>query len=322
MPHQHCGIGLGQPARGALNTIYTVEETQMKVLILGMGNVGKALAAKLRTDGHTVVGTTTTPAKVDDLKQHAQEVFVLKGTDTEAVAKAAEGCDLVVCTVAPNVRTARTPEEREASYRDTLVGTTSSAAKACDRVLFLSSFSVYGDGGEGTAPIDELTPTSNKDEPSSKYYQEAEQQVLGTAGGCVLRLPDIYGAPGDLSFEKRCELAHEIMGGKIPFGPDAPLYGLHFEDAVAASLHVIEKELKGIYNVCDDTELPLTNKEVFDSLCKKLSLEPLVFLNHIKGPVRKISAKKLADSGFRTSHKHPHASRTTPAPQQAAPAAP
>ena len=65
---------------------------RMQVLILGLGNVGKALAIALREAGHRVVGTTTTPAKVDDLSALADEVHVLTGDDVAAVRSAAAGC--------------------------------------------------------------------------------------------------------------------------------------------------------------------------------------------------------------------------------------
>ena len=122
----------------------------MRILILGLGNIGRSLAARLREQGHTVVGTTTTPSKVDDLRQHVDEVAVLFGHETEKVKAAASGCDSIVVTVAPDVRKSRTVEEREESYRRVLVDTCESAAAACDRVIFASSFSVYGDGGDGT----------------------------------------------------------------------------------------------------------------------------------------------------------------------------
>ena len=274
----------------------------MKLLILGLGNVGKALAEGMKAQGHEVVGTTTTQSKVADLEKIASSVAVLTGKDTEKIAEAASGCDAIVVTVAPNVRKARNLEEREATYHDALVASCVSAANACARVIFLSSFSVYGDGGEGSDPISEQTPTSNHEEPSSKYYQMAEQAVLANDQGCVLRLPDIYGAPGDMSFADRVKLGHEIMGGKVPFGPDAPLYSIHYLDVADATKHVLLNHLSGVFNVCDNEDLPPSNKSVFDGICEKEGLPLLTFLDQIKAPNRKISAQKLYDSGFALSH--------------------
>ena len=276
-----------------------------KVLILGLGHVGKALAQRLRAEGVTVVGTTTTPDKVEGLKAFADEGQVARGTDAEKIREIAAGVDAIVTTVAPNVRQARNREEREATYRDALVASCESAAAACPRVLFLSSFSVYGDGGAGEAPIDEATPVSNTEEPSARYYSEAEQVVLASPQGGVLRLPDIYGAPGDLSFAERVKLAHEIMGGKGPFSADARLYIIHFEDVVAAAHHALSQELTGVYNVCVNDGVPPTNAEVFGTLADRVGVPRLEFLGQIKAPTRKISAEKLYATGWRPEHTDP-----------------
>ncbi len=279
----------------------------MKVLILGMGHVGKALAGRLRAEGHTVVGTTTTPGKVEDLKKVADEVAVLTGADTDKVVAAAKGCDAIVVTVAPNVKNTRTIEERHVHYHDVLVKSCASAAAACDNIYFCSSFSTYGDGGEGSDPITEQTPTSNHEEPSSKYYQEAEQEVLAKSGGCALRYPDMYGAPGDMTFPERVKMSHEYFGGKTIFGPAAPLYAIHFEDVVESIFHALTNQLSGLYNVCDNDNVPYTNKEVFDAICDAESLERLDFMNQIKAPNRKISAQKFYDTGYSVKHDDPNA---------------
>lgn len=279
----------------------------MKIMILGMGHAGKAIAQKLRASDHQIVGTTTTPDKVAELEAIADKVAVLKGSETDKLIAAAEGCDAIIATVAPNVKNTRTKEERESQYREVLEKSLASAAKACDRVIFLSSFSVYGDGGEGSAPITEETPTSNYEEPSSKYYQAAERNALSVSGGCVLRLPDIHGAPGDTSFTERVKMAHDYFGGKAIFGADAPLYTIHFEDVVAAAIHALEKGLTGIYNVCDNDNLPATNQQVFDAICDKEGWPRLEFLNQIKAPNRKISAAKLYATGYRVEHDDPNA---------------
>ncbi|QBY04541.1 NAD-dependent epimerase/dehydratase family protein [Thalassotalea sp. HSM 43] len=278
----------------------------MKVLILGLGHVGKAVAQKLKQKGVTIVGTTTTPEKVAELETLVDEVHVLKGEETDKVIAAAQGCDLIVATVAPNVRKTRTIEERETHYHQALELSCQSAAQACPRVIFLSSFSVYGDGGDDSAPISETTPTSNHQEPSSKYYQKAEQQVLSADAGCVLRFPDMYGAPGDLDFAQRVNMAIEYFGGKAIFGADAPLYAIHFNDVVDAVCHVIDNQLTGIFNVCDNAHVPYTNQQVFDAICDANGWTRLEFLNQIKAPNRKISADKIYATGYTVKHQDPN----------------
>lgn len=279
----------------------------MKILILGMGHVGKALASRLRAEGHTIIGTTTTEAKVEQLQNQADEVVVVLGSETSKVKAAADGCDAIIVTVAPNVKNTRTIEERHQHYNEVLVKSCHSAQLACARVIFLSSFSVYGDGGNGDTPINEEHPTANHEEPSSKYYQLAEQEVLSNNSGCVLRFPDMYGAPDDMSFAQRVAMSHEYFNGKTIFGADAPLYAIHFEDVVAAVAHALLQGLNGIYNVCDNDNLPATNKTVFDAICAEGGLVPLEFLNQIKAPNRKISAARLYATGYKVNHPDPNA---------------
>ena len=276
----------------------------MKILILGMGHIGKALAERLRSGGHGVVGTTTTKAKVESLARHADRVCVVRGSDRAAVSAAAMGCDAVVVTVAPNVRDTRTKEEREARYREVLLASCENVAQTAVRPVFLSSFSVYGDGGEGAGPVTEATPVANQQEPSARYYHLAENAILA-AGGCALRFPDMYGAPGDLSFPQRVKLAHEYFGGKTIFGANALLYAIHFEDVVSAVAHVLDENLTGVYNVCDDDNIPATNQQAFDAICDDQGLDRLEFLDQIKAPRRKISAAKLYATGFKVTHPVP-----------------
>lgn len=276
-----------------------------KLLILGLGHVGKALATRFRKAGVQVIGTTTTPGKVDSLRDYVDQVHVARGTDTELIVGLGKSCDAVVVTVAPRVRESRTPEERADTYRDTLVASCQSAAAAHQRVLFLSSFSVYGDGGPGDAPVTEDSPARNETEPSARYYAQAERMALSTGQSCVLRMPDIYGAPGDMSFAERVRLAHQIMGGRVPFGADARLYVIHFEDVAAAAEHALRNKLTGIYNVCFDNGVPKTNAEVFGELARRHGLPPLEFLGHIKAPTRRISAAKIYATGYKPTHTDP-----------------
>ena len=279
----------------------------MRVLIMGMGNIGRELGTQLRAAGHHVIGTTTTPAKVESLSAYVDDVAVLFGHEAEKVAKAAENCDVIVVTVAPDARKSRTPEEREAQYQQVLVDSCASAAVAAPRVVFASSFSVYGDGGAGEGDITEETPCGNNEEPSSCYYQLAEQAIMLRGKGCVLRFPDMYGAEGDMSYPQRVQMCHDYMGGKAIFSADALLYSIHYLDVVDAILHAIDKELVGTYNVCDNDNTPYTNKQVFDAICDQEGMPRLEFLDQILAPTRRISAERIYSTGYRVKHPDPNA---------------
>jgi nucleoside-diphosphate-sugar epimerase len=279
----------------------------MNILIIGLGHIGKALASELKALGHSVSGTTTTAEKVPALSELVDKVYVLKGQEGDKVAAAAEGADLVIVTVAPDVRKTRSKEEREQHYHQVLELSCQHAAAACPRVIFLSSFSVYGDGGPGDEPITELTPTGNHEEPSSKYYQAAERFVLQSPQGCVLRFPDMYGAPGDMDFPTRVKMALDYFGGKTVFSADAPLYAIHFADVVQAVLHSIKQNLNGVFNVCDNSRVPPSNQAVFSAICRAHQWPELSYLGQIKAPNRKISADKIAATGYSVLQSDPNA---------------
>jgi nucleoside-diphosphate-sugar epimerase len=118
----------------------------MRIMVLGAGKVGVEGAARAGARGWEVVATTTTPARVAELEPLVDEVVVLVGSDTEAVKAAADGVDAILVAASPRIMQSVTVEDRARSYRDVLVASCESAAAACDRVLFLSSISVYGDG--------------------------------------------------------------------------------------------------------------------------------------------------------------------------------
>ena len=266
----------------------------------------RPLHKKLRSDGHEVVCTTTTEEKVAELEKLVDQVFVLKGSETEKVIAAAKGCDAMVVTVAPNVKDTRTIEERHVAYEEVLLRSVESAVKACPKIIFGSSTSVYGDGGEGSEPITEQTPCSNNEEPSSKYYQASEQVVLSQDKGCVLRFPDMWGAPGDIDFPARVKMAHDYFGGKAIFAPDVPLYCINYLDAAQSIIHALYNDLSGTFNVNDNDLVPYTNKAIFDAICDDQGWERLGFTGAIPTPNRKISADKLYATGYKTQHQDPN----------------
>src|SRR6478736_2107717 len=171
----------------------------MKLLVLGAGNAGLEVASRGKALGWEVVGTTTTESRVPEIEQFADRAVVLVGSDRAAVAAAAADADAVLVSVSPPVLRAATAEDRAATYEAVLVESCKSAAAACDRVVFMSSISVYGDGTKESSPfITEDTPRSTSTEPSTVFYSQAEDAVLANAGGTILRLPDIYGHPRDI----------------------------------------------------------------------------------------------------------------------------
>ncbi len=275
----------------------------MRVMVLGCGNVGVEFAARARACGWSVVGTTTTPGRVAELEPMLDEVVVLTGEDTDAVAAAAAGADAVVVSASPRIMQARTVEERAASYRQVLVASVESAVAACDRVVFCSSVSVYGDGSQTSGDVlDEDAPRTDSDEPSSVYFAMAEDVVLATPRGAALRLADVYGNDRDIPYVDRVRMVHEHMGGSVPFAADGLLHRVHVEDVAAAIVHVLANDLAGAYNVVPDLVPAPRNGDAFDAIADEAGLDRLEFRGELATPTRQVSSAKLRGTGFTFAH--------------------
>ena len=271
----------------------------MRVLVIGAGLVGRELSARLSRQGHEVVATTTTPDKVPALKEVAAEVAVLRGSDADAVAKAAAGCDAVVVCAGPDAKRSMTPEERAATYDEVLVQTARSVvfgAPETARLVALSSLSVYGDAADDLEEVTEDAPLTTDPDPSPQAFQAMERLYLSHPRAAVLRCADIFGAQ-DPPLPEKVRFAHTLLGGSVPFKGDALLYRVHVDDVVAAIEHVLTRELDGVFNLTH-AEKPVTNRECFDAIGAQLGFGPLVFRDEIKGASVPISVDRLADTGF------------------------
>ena len=277
----------------------------MKVLVIGAGLVGTELARRLRDRGHAVVGTTTTAAKVPALSEVFDEVHVLRGADTEAVATAAAGADAVVVCAGPDARRAMSAAERAATYDEVLVATARSVTSAVPqdaRVVALSSLSVYGDAANDRDEVTEDAPLTTSDDASPRAFQAMERTYLEGLPGraCVFRCADIYGA-GDPPIEDKVGFAHTVLGGSVPFEGDALFYRVHVLDVVAAVEHALEAGLDGVFNLTHEG-VPATNRDRFDAIGARLGHGPLEFRDELRSPTRPISVARLTATGFRTTH--------------------
>ena len=272
----------------------------MRYAVIGCGNVGMELARRWVAQGHEVVGTTTSAARVGELEEVCTDVAVLRGADKAAVAAATEGADAVVLTVSPRLSRSFDAAQRVAEYADTLAASARTAAAVHPRVVFTSSTSVYG-AGSG-ALIDETGPTTGDEDASPRNFIAAEEAVLATPGGAVVRIPDVYGHPSDIDYPARVRFAHEVLGGSVPFSAGALLYRIDYRDAAAALDFVVSEGLTGVYNAFPDAEVPPTNAAAFAEICAAEGLPELTYRGEIRTPEVPVSSAKLRAAGFAFAH--------------------
>jgi len=275
----------------------------MRFLIVGCGLVGRVLAAQLRAEGHLVRGTTTTPDKVAALRRLCDEVLVLRGSDGPAVAAALEGCDGAAICAGPSPAQAQTPEQRRAHYHEILVGTARSiaAAKSAAPIAALSSMIVYGDADPGAARLDEDSPLRPPSDASPACFREMERIYMQQdARSCVFRLADVYGAD-DPPLREKVRMAHQYMGGAVPFAAGALYYRVAADDVARAMRFAFQHGLRGLYNLSHE-EVPLRNRELFDAHCAAAGLPPLHYRGDLRMAQAPVSSQKLLRTGFHLQH--------------------
>ncbi len=276
----------------------------MRVLIIGCGLVGKELARRLKQNGHHVIGTTTTPSKVDSLREACSDVKVLLGSDRAAVHEAAQGCDAIAVCAGPAAQQAMTPEQRKATYHKILVETALSAATApiTGPVVALSSLSVYGDAANHLDVITEESPLTKSEDASPSCFQAAERTYMEHAKGraAIFRCSDICGGE-DPSIEEKIKMAHQFLGGSVPFHDDALFYRVHMLDVVGAMQYAIEHNTTGIFNLTH-AELPPSNKQFFDAIGDAQGLPHLKYRNELLAPTKRVSTERLQKAGIKLTH--------------------
>jgi nucleoside-diphosphate-sugar epimerase len=277
----------------------------VRYVIIGCGSIGLELARRWVAGGHEVLGTTTTPERVPELKEICTDTAVLRGTDTERVRAAVSGADAVVVAVSPKHGTVLARRERGIEFRDGLVGTARTVASSHRRVVLLSATLVYGDGGEGDAPVDEHTALTIDLEPSAQGFAAAERVVLEYPGGAVLRMPFVYNQPGAMDQTELVRFSHERLGGSVPIAADSLAYRVDYRDVAAAAEFVVAHDLTGLYNVVPDDIVPPTFEVTHGRITEALGLPAVTFLAEMKTPTRPITSAKLRAAGFAFSHSTP-----------------
>ena len=217
------------------------------------------------------------------------------------MSAAADDCDAVVVLAGPSAQHGMSVEDRLATYREVLVDTAESVTTAVPpdvHVVALSSLSVYGTAADHLDVVDEDAPVTSSDDPSPANFLAAEAVDLGRGNATVLRCADIYGAD-DPPIETKVAMAHDVLGGSIPFRADALFYRVHVDDVVRAIEVVLDAGPSGLLNLTH-AGVPSTNAELFDTASAAMGRPPLEYRDEIEAPSSPISTDRLRSLGFTT----------------------
>jgi 2-alkyl-3-oxoalkanoate reductase len=239
----------------------------MRILVAGAtGAVGLELVPQLIAAGHSVVGTTRTPAKAAVIKRMGAEPAIVDGLNAPAIRDAviAARPDIIIdqMTDLANVTDLRHFDRAFATTNKLRTeGTDFLLAAARDagvKRFIAQSFCgwTYGRGGEQIkTEADPLDP--NPPEELHRTLQailHLEDAVINSASpeGIVLRYGSFYGP--DTGMLSRA-MIDQLRRRRVPLiGGGAGQWSfIHVDDAAAATVAAIERGKPGnIYNIVDD----------------------------------------------------------------------
>lgn len=211
-----------------------MKEEREKIAIFGCGWLGLPLAKSLLSKGYEVKGSTTSESKLEVLKNAWISPFQIQLEEHQIIGKIEEflkETDVLVIDIPPGLR-----RETSASNEMTFVNKVKTLIpfiekSAVQKVIFVSSTSVYGD----SFPIVEITEETkpNPDTESGKQLVIAETLLQSNPNfkTTVIRFGGLLG-------EDRHPV--KFLAGRANVeNPDAPVNMIQREDCIG----VIEKVL-------------------------------------------------------------------------------
>lgn len=240
----------------------------MVISILGCGWLGLPLADTLIRQNHKIKGSTTTESKVDELRSHSIEPYLLKLTPQVSTPSTAEGfweTDVLVLNIPPGRKRDNVVDFHIKQIQSVVSQLKDSSVR---HLVFISSTSVYP-SNPGLVRESDVIP-GNAARLSGNALLKAEELLMNANGflTTVLRFGGLYG--GDR------HPAKYMAGRKELRRASAPVNLIHRDDCIAIITQIIEENITGeIFNAVSDGHP--TRKEYYTKAAKALGLEPPTF---------------------------------------------
>lgn len=261
----------------------------MKIGILGCGYIGQAAAKYWKAKGHEVSVTTRDSTKIEFLSSMADHVYCLERESLEQFLKNQE---TLIIAVAPG---------HKAEYSQTYLGTANKIVQflpqlsSLRQLIYTSSTSVYGechgdwmDENRSPFPLNEQAQILLETENIFLSCRSADTKV------CIYRLGEIYGPGRQIVNRLKRMSSHSLPGNGENF-----TNMIHQQDVVNALDFALNRELDGLFNLCNDFHIP--RRELYERLCLEHGLKPIQWdasLKSFHGGNKRITNDKLKKLGF------------------------
>ena len=251
----------------------------MRVFVAGAsGAIGTRLIPQLIDRGHEVIGTFRSPAHAERVRALGAEPIALDLLDARAVRQAVlqtrPEAIIHQATDLADVRFGRSLDRSFASTNrlrtegtDALLA---AAGEAGVRRFVAQSFASYRyarEGGPVKAEDDPLDPSPPAMARQTNAAMRHLDQAVTNAGGIALRYGGFYGAANDGLVKPVRKRQFPVIGA----GGGISSF-IHLDDAAAATVLALERDLAGIYNIVDDEPAPM--REWLPALAQALGAKP------------------------------------------------
>lgn len=224
-----------------------------RVLVVGAGDLGLGLAARLDLDGHAVTTLNRSGRHVDGVP------FVTGDLADPSTLRDLPAADVVVFTTAPP---GRDVDAYRVAYVDGPARILAALASAPSRVVLTSTTGVYGIDDGSWVDVDSPTEPTRA---TAEVVVEGEQRLADLALTCVVRPAGIYG-PG------RGALIERVRTGEAAVARDGtPRWTnrVHRDDVVAAlAVAALHDDPPPVVLAVDDEPAP--RDEVIHWLAERL----------------------------------------------------
>lgn len=244
-----------------------------EVSILGCGWLGRPFGQRLVQRDVSVRGSTTTPEKVETLREDGIEPYLLALTPDLS----GEGLDPFFASsiLVLNVPPPRGADDVQVQHRRQIDAVRNAAAEgAVEWVVFASSTGVYPNVErtvtEADQPPGRPDALSGPRRSTGRALLDAEARLMGDSrfATTVIRFGGLYGAdrhPG------------RFLAGRTNVSrPEAPVNLIHQDDCVALLLAVLNQGARGeVFNACADAHP--TRRAVYTRAAEVRGLDPPTF---------------------------------------------
>ena len=273
-----------------------MKEERKKIAILGCGWLGLSLAKSLLSKGYEVKGSTTSESKLDVLKNAGISTFQIQLEEHQIIGNITDflkKTDVLVIDIPPGLR-----REFSTSLEMTFVNKVKTLIpfiekSGIQKVVFVSSTSVYGDGFQIVEITEETQP--NPDTESGKQLVIAETILQSNSyfKTTVIRFGGLLG-------DDRHPV--KFLAGRTNVeNPDAPVNMIQREDCIGIIETIIDKGLRQAQSDKCEWNQPFnavapqhpTRKAYYHKKAEILNLPLPTFAENSESKGKMISSKKV-----------------------------